>query len=94
MPQASHGAPNNSLKLTRRAGASGWLVRPLACRTIKRVLPASAGQLSSRPLGRPMRRPPVDADLSSDPELLKARLRECRRALKEVEVATRDSLSC
>ena len=46
------GLPNNSLKLTRRAGALGAAC--LARRRARRVrgeLPASAGQLSSRPLG-------------------------------------------
>ena len=43
--------PNNSLKLTRRAGPSGRLSCPPAWRTIEGGLPASAGQLSSRPLG-------------------------------------------
>ena len=46
-------APNNSLKLTRRAGPSGMLVLPAGEATILVSLPASAGQLSSRPLGSP-----------------------------------------
>jgi hypothetical protein len=45
------GQPNNSLKLTRRAGPwGGFLSCPLASPRVLAALPASAGQLSSRPL--------------------------------------------
>jgi hypothetical protein len=43
--------PNNSLKLTRRASGKGGAPGLPACAKIMRGLPASAGQLSSRPLG-------------------------------------------
>ena len=54
MPQAIDGAPNNSLKLTRRAGPLGGAPGPTACRQ-SRKSPASAGQLHSRPLDCPTR---------------------------------------
>ncbi len=45
-------APNNSLKLTRRAALSGWLALPAGeAQNPSGGVPASAGQLSSRPLG-------------------------------------------
>ena len=44
-------APNNSLKLTRRAGPYLSLSCRPTGRRIELGLPASAGQLSSRPLG-------------------------------------------
>ena len=45
--------PYNSLKLTRRARPWGGAPGPPACVRIGSELPASAGQLSSRPLGSP-----------------------------------------
>ncbi len=43
--------PDNSLKLTRRAGSKVLLARPAVRAHNLGELPASAGQLSSRPLG-------------------------------------------
>jgi hypothetical protein len=48
--------PNNSLKLTGRAGPWGGAPGPPARGTISGCLAASAGQLSSRPLGNQVTR--------------------------------------